>query len=378
MNFISLKDYNFQAKIDEQEKFVKPANISADQFEWKNYYHLETIYAWMDLQCQKYSGILKPLDAGRSYEGVPLKGVKLSKKANNTAVFIEGGIHAREWISPATATYILNELLTSQDKDVQEIAENFDWIFFPVINPDGYKATFEKDRMWRKTRQPFGICRGTDLNRNWASAWNKTGSSPDPCAYDFAGPKVWSEREAEQISQFLVKSVRTDHIQTYLSLHSYSQLVMFPHGHTSEKAWNYDDLKAIGQKTVDAMKVKFGTVYKSGSVYETIYPSAGSSHDWAYSELKIPIAYTFELRGPPNSTDMFILPADQIEPTAQETLDGFVALLAEAKARGYYDYEKIIASQSGSATSHESKFYFCLFFAPFLSYLILFEPITHT
>lgn len=39
----------------------------------------------------------------------------------------------------------------------------------------GYKATFEKDRMWRKTRQPFGLCRGTDLNRNWNSAWNKTG-----------------------------------------------------------------------------------------------------------------------------------------------------------------------------------------------------------
>lgn len=178
-----LKDYNFQAKIDEQEKTVKPINTSAAEFGWQNYYHLRTIHDWLDLKCQNYSEILKPLDAGRSYEGHPLKGVKLSKKANNTAVFIEGGIHAREWISPATATFILNELLTSQDKDVQYIAENFDWIFFPVINPDGYKATFEKDRMWRKTRQPFGICRGTDLNRNWASAWNKTGSSPDPCAY---------------------------------------------------------------------------------------------------------------------------------------------------------------------------------------------------
>lgn len=241
-------DYNFQAKIDEQEKSVKPANTSAAEFDWDHYYHLETIYAWLDLQCQKHSAILKPLEAGRSYEGVPLKGVKLSKKSNNTAVFIEGTIHAREWISPATATFILNELLTSKDKDVQDIAENFDWIFFPVINPDGYKATFEKDRMWRKTRQPFGICRGTDLNRNWASAWNKTGSSPDPCAYDYAGPKVWSERESEQIANFLTNIKKSDRVQTYISLHSYSQLVMFPHGYTSEKAWNYDDLKAIGQK----------------------------------------------------------------------------------------------------------------------------------
>lgn len=67
--------------------------------------------------------------------------------------------------------------------------------------------------------------------------------------------------------------------------------------------------------------------------------------------MKIPIAYTFELRGPSNSTDMFILPANQIEPTGWETLDGFVALLKEAKARGYYDYEKIVASQTGGNSS---------------------------
>lgn len=330
---------------------MKPANVSVAEFDWKNYYHLETIYAWLDDLCKKYKDIVKPLEAGRSYEGVPLKGVKLSHKANNTAIFIEGGIHAREWISPATATFILHNLLTSTEKDVQEIAQNFDWIFFPVINPDGYKATFEKDRMWRKTRQPFGLCRGTDLNRNWNAAWNETGSSPDPCAYDYAGPNVYSERESEQMSKYLKSIVQPEHVQTFISLHSYSQLVMFPHGYTSEKVENYEDLKAIGIKTVDAMKVRYGTVYESGSVYETIYPSSGSSHDWAYTELKIPIVFTFELRGPPNSTDMFILPADQIEPTALETLDGFIALLSEAKNRGYYNYEKIIASQTSSAAA---------------------------
>lgn len=165
------------------EKNVKSANSSANDFEWRNYYHLETIYAWLDHLVEKYNTIIKPIQVGTSYEGVPIKGVKLSHKANNTAIFIEGGIHAREWISPATATFILDKLLTSEDKDVQDIAQNFDWIFFPVINPDGYKATFEKDRMWRKTRQPFGLCRGTDLNRNWNSHWNQSGSSSDPCAY---------------------------------------------------------------------------------------------------------------------------------------------------------------------------------------------------
>lgn len=330
---------NFQEKIDAQEKTVIPPGGST--IDWKNYYHLETIYAWFDKLATDYKDIVQIIDAGKSYENVTIKGIKLSHKNNNTGVFIEGGIHAREWISPATATFLLNQLLTSTDADIKNIAENHDWYFFPVINPDGYKYTFSSDRMWRKTRQPNGICRGTDLNRNWEVHWNETGSSPDPCAYDYAGTKAFSEPEAAVISKFLEENARKGRIQTYLSLHSYSQLLMFPHGAIKDKAPNYDDLKVIGTKAVEALKKRYNTNFTTGSVYETIYPSAGSSHDWVYSTLNIPISFTFELRGPSNSTDMFILPAEQIEPVGYETLDAIVALLGEARQRGYYNESMI-------------------------------------
>lgn len=81
-------------------------------------------------------------------------------------------MHAREWISGATSTYILNELLTSTDPAVIDIAENFDWYIFPVTNPDGYAYTHTNDRMWRKTRYPFtATCYGADPNRNWGHQW---------------------------------------------------------------------------------------------------------------------------------------------------------------------------------------------------------------
>lgn len=62
-------------------------------------------------------------------------------QANSTAILIEANIHAREWISSATATWLLNELLTSTDPAVIDIATNFDWYFIPVLNPDGFAYT---------------------------------------------------------------------------------------------------------------------------------------------------------------------------------------------------------------------------------------------
>lgn len=59
----------------------------------------------------------------------------------NPAILIESNIHAREWITSATSTYILNELLTSTDADVIDIATNIDWYFIPVLNPDGFNYT---------------------------------------------------------------------------------------------------------------------------------------------------------------------------------------------------------------------------------------------
>lgn len=216
--------------------------------------------------------------------------------------------------------------------------------------------------MWRKTRQPFNLCRGTDLNRNWDSHWNETGASSNPCRYDYAGPKVFSEPEAKQLSDYLLKLAKPAKLKTYISLHSHSQLLMFPNAASAEKVPNYEDLKAIGLKAVDAIAKRYGTIYKSGSVYETIYPSSGSSHDWAYHKLNIPISYTFELRGPPDSSDLFLLPANQILPNAEETLDGICALLKEAKDRGYYNYDKIVASEQGSSSPRiESEYKFAIF-----------------
>lgn len=60
--------------------------------------------------------------------------------AKNKAIWIDGGIHAREWISPASVTYIVNDLVENWDEQPQHI-RNINWYVLPVHNPDGYEYT---------------------------------------------------------------------------------------------------------------------------------------------------------------------------------------------------------------------------------------------
>ncbi|XP_053678130.1 zinc carboxypeptidase-like [Anopheles nili] len=327
--------YNMQELIDNEQATIKPKQTPPEEFDWKHYHHLDTINAWLELQVSRYP-YLELIQLNASYEQRPLYGVKLGKNAKNSAIFVECGIHAREWISPASCTFLLNELLTSNRPDVRNLADSFNWILFPVVNPDGYHYTFEGDRLWRKNTRPYGICRGVDLNRNFASDWNGPGASSDPCRYDFAGGSEASEPETQALAGYLRDHVQTERIVTYFSVHSFSQLIMFPYGYTKDQVPNYDDLVEIGRKGSEAIERTHGVKYVSGSMIETIYPSSGDSVDWVYSALGVPVAFTFELRGPPDSTNMFVLPAKEIIPTAEELLAAFVAMLGEATRLGYY------------------------------------------
>lgn len=227
------------------------------------------------------------------------------------------------------------------DIAVADLAQNFDWYFVPVLNADGYINTFEKDRLWRKNTKPYGRCRGVDLNRNFDINWNGTGSSANKCQYDFCGSEAFSEPEARAIKLFLDQHANKYRIQTYLSLHSFSQLFMFPYGHVADRVRNYDDLKKIGERAVAAIKSTHGKVYVTGSSIETIYPNSGSSMDYVYQNYNVPITFTIELRGPKDTPNLFILPANEITPTAEEILNSFIAALNEARSLGYYKRDEL-------------------------------------
>lgn len=168
-------EVKFKVKVDDVQRLINnerpQVSNRADGFGWEDYYEFEEIMAWLDEQVELYPE-LTSLTIGETGEGRPMRGVKLSRNEGNPAIFVESNTHAREWITSATATWILNELLTSEDEGVKYMADNYDWYIFPVVNPDGFVYSHASNRLWRKNRTPHGLlCYGTDPNRNWGHMW---------------------------------------------------------------------------------------------------------------------------------------------------------------------------------------------------------------
>ncbi|XP_012526206.3 zinc carboxypeptidase [Monomorium pharaonis] len=323
----------YQIHIEDVQKLIDQtvAENQSTSFDFNNYHTLEKIYKNLDDLAKQYPDKVEIIVGGRSYENRQIKGVKVSFKANNPGIFIEGGIHAREWISPATVMYILHQLLSSSDPDIKDLAESHDWYIFPVFNPDGYAYTHTKNRLWRKTRKPYGICVGADANRNWNYKWVSKDFTANPCSELFAGREPFSEIETKSMSEY-IESI-SDKFYAYISFHSYSQLLMYPYGYTKEHLDNHEDLHAIGLKSAAALEQKYGTQYRVGNVAETIYVCTGVTVDYIKGIYRKPIVYTYELRD--RGYYGFLLPPDQIIPTAEETMDSLVAMFKEVKARGY-------------------------------------------
>lgn len=102
------------------------------------------IYDYMEDIAERYPEIATLVIAADSFEGRPIKYLKISKTnfedISKPVIVIDGGIHAREWISPPTVTWAIKKL--TEDITEPELLEDYDWILLPVANPDGYEFTF--------------------------------------------------------------------------------------------------------------------------------------------------------------------------------------------------------------------------------------------
>lgn len=298
----------------------KAREIAGKAMEWTAYHTYDEIMAWTDSLATTYPNLVTVSNIGLSYEGRVMKMVTVSTGGTGKpAIFVDGGIHAREWVSPSTTTYILNELL-SNSAAYADVLAVVDFTFIPIINVDGYDFTWTTNRLWRKTRSPNAgsNCVGTDPNRNFDFHWMESGASQLACAETYAGATPFSEVECRNLrDQILAASQAV----VYLTFHSYGQYWLYPWGYAAVDTDDVVELAALAQSSADALEAVYGTVYSVGGSGTILYPAAGASDDYAKGVGNIKYSYTVELRD--TGRYGFELPPDQIIPTGIETLAAF-------------------------------------------------------
>uniref|UniRef100_A0A673BA14 Carboxypeptidase O n=1 Tax=Sphaeramia orbicularis TaxID=375764 RepID=A0A673BA14_9TELE len=289
---------------------------------------------WMDQIVKENPNVVTKVDYGKTYENRTISLLKIGSKSASAkkAIWMDCGIHAREWISPAFCQYFINQTYKTDPK-MEQMMKNMDFYVTPVLNVDGYiySWTDNSTRLWRKNRTPGPEgceCLGTDLNRNFDINWGTLGISFNCCSIVYPGKSAVSEAEAQAITDFVGN--RTDEILCFLTIHSYGQMLLIPYGHPNVIAPNENELVHKHKKTTCntdlclAMKKVHGKQYTVGTSPDILYSFSGSSKDWARLQ-GIPFAFTFELRD--DGTYGFELPEDQIQPASEEAYSGALHII---------------------------------------------------
>ncbi|RVE71278.1 hypothetical protein OJAV_G00050230 [Oryzias javanicus] len=294
-----------KTEMEESQKMEK----STRSFNFGAYHTLETIYSWMDTLVAQYPHLVTKQEIGKSYENRPMYVLKFSTGGTNRpAIWIDTGIHSREWVSPATGLWTANKIVSDfgSDASLTSLLNTMDIYMLILANPDGYVYTHTNNRMWRKTRSlnSGSSCRGVDPNRNWDAGFGGPGASTSPCSDSYHGPFAHSEIEVKNVVD-LIKS--HGNFKSFISVHAYSQLLMYPYGYTCTDVADKAELDSLGRAAASRNSLSNGTLYN---------PASGGSIDWSY-DTGIKYSFAFELRD--TGYYGFLLPSNQIIPTATET-----------------------------------------------------------
>ncbi|KAH8373592.1 hypothetical protein KR200_011399 [Drosophila serrata] len=337
---------------------------------WNRYHNHDEIVKYLETVRMRHPQLVELIHIGRSYEGRPLIVVKIESKQASlytgnsdgpvtgkrpkrkhkagqaNAVFVEAGAQGLAWIGPATATWMIAELLrlmkTNKSNEEVEFIRNTTWYVMPVLNPDGYAYSHEYDRFWKKSRSqhqapppsglldsamtwlqqkrgPEKVCYGVDLDRNWLYQWGKRGSSKAPCNEFYAGPTPFSEPETKAVSEFLM-DYRTQ-IKLYISLQAYGQVISYPvKANSTFNSERLDDFLDVAMVGTDGLRKKGSkSRYKVDASNDLIEQRSGCADAFAAYEIGIPFSYTLQLAD--NGVHGYLLPSSAIEPTARDAFE---------------------------------------------------------
>ena len=245
-----------------------------------------------------------------------------------------------KYIADLQAAFPNNSKLVSsgrsyENRTIQGIhlyGDTYDFHIFPIVNPDGFVYSQERDRLWRKTRTPpppGQTCFGTDINRNWEYGWdaNPLGASKNACAQAYRGEKPSDTIENQGLDAYVRKLRDSVGIKLYIDWHSYGQYILSPFG--SKEEWYAPELgkwtktaSVLSEVIRDSSDRR--TTFTFGPSGATLYTTTGAAPDHLYAIGGADFSYTIEL---PDTGDFgFVLPPERIRGAAEEQWAGQQAL----------------------------------------------------
>lgn len=258
----------------------------------------QTIDALKELQ-SKNSDMTQVQSIGKTIENRDIWAIHLNTNADalKTGVSSKPGIifmgnhHAREHLSLEIPLMLAQHLLANRrDAKISALLETRDIWIIPMVNPDGAEYDTARGRyaMWRKNRKNNGDGSfGVDLNRNYGYQWGTGGSDTDTSSDVYMGTTPFSEPETLAIKNFVDSHLNA---KILLSFHTFSELILYPWGHTYDRISNSADLAAYEKmaKTMSAWN------HYTPEQSSELYIASGDTTDWAYGAHGI-FSFTFEL-----------------------------------------------------------------------------------
>ena len=224
---------------------------------------------------------------------------------------IIAAMHAREYATAELATRFAEQLVSGYgvDADSTWLLDHYHVHIIPQLNPDGRKIAEQPATAFKRKNHNADFCptgapvnNGIDLNRNSSVLWDfGSGSSGNTCSQIFRGPMAASEPETAAIEAYIDQvfadarpgdpqdlntAAPADTPGLFISIHSFSALILFPWEASTQNSGNH-----IGLRTL-ARKMAFFNDYEP--CQDCLGVAAGTTPDYAYGERGV-AAYTYEI-----------------------------------------------------------------------------------
>ncbi|ALC48901.1 CG42264, partial [Drosophila busckii] len=317
--FMEKSDFSYNVMIDDIEAAIDQTytEVSDEQAEsananyslpwlqregslltWRRYHDHGDLQQFLQNTLETHADLAEIIQIGLTRNKRPMEVLRISNgNRANWSVFVDAGLQARDWLSPAALSYAIAKLTWLWGEGQLERAmRRIDWYFLPLANPDGYQYSRLTDRLWTKNRN-YDIdsgCYGVNLDRNFEYAWGGAGATQNACKNLYQGSKSFSEPESRAIRNFLL-GMRND-LGAYISLGGYGQTITYPWGDADYLTHNERQLRHTARQAVLNFRRLNHAEYSMGTSYTQKMARAGNSADWVQQRINPQFVYNVFLK----------------------------------------------------------------------------------